>query len=404
MPTGELEGYSSPHQFEPLLPQRQLEELTEKTRYVIEKSYELKGAIAPSTCDALRTLVRTMNSYYSNRIEGQGTHPRNIERALAADFSATPSVAQRQRIALAHIEAEKELEAKLPTHGAEAFALRSSFLIEAHEALYRRLAPEDRTTAEGELIEPGALRRQGVTVGRHHPPIHPSVPAFLRRMDEVYPKVKGLDSLLYYIASAHQRATWVHPFSDGNGRACRLQTHTALFPLTRGLWSVNRGLARKRDSYYAMLASADSPRQGDYDGRGNLSESGLFRWCEFFIDLAIDQVSFMGKRLLLNELRDRIEALVLVRSVSSQHSSYYPSVALALHHVLIAGPVARGAFMSMLGLSSRTATRVIGQMLKDKLLVSDSPKGPVSFNFPLDSLNLLLPNLYPEASTTDTDN
>lgn len=403
MPTVGFGGYSSPHQFEPLLPHRQAAELTEKTRHVIEKSLELKGAVAPSTREALRTLLRSMNSYYSNRIEGQGTHPRNIERALAADFSATPTVAQRQRIALAHIEAEKELESKLPDERAEAFALRSSFLVEAHEALYRRLPSGDRTTQDGVVVEPGALRSTEVTVSKHPPPTHTSVPAFLKRMDEVYPKVYGLDPIFYYVACAHQRAAWVHPFSDGNGRACRLQTHTALFPITGGLWSINRGLARQRDKYYAMLGLADMPRQGDLDGRGNLSERGLSGWCEFFIDLALDQVSFMERLLALNELRERIETLVLVRSGSRQYANYCKSAAIALHHVLVAGPTARGDFMAMLNLSSRTASRVLGQLLKDRLLTSTGPKASVSFSFPLDALNLLLPNLYPEASTLETE-
>ena len=34
----------------------------------------------------------------------------------------------------------------------------------------------------------------------------------------------------------------------------------------------------------------------------------------------------------------------------------------------------------------------------DRLLVSDSPRGPVTFNFPLDALPVLLPGLYPEAA------
>jgi Fic family protein len=398
-----FDGYSAPHQFEPLLPQLRLAELTEKSRHVMEQSFRLKGAVAPSTRDALRALVRSMNSYYSNRIEGQGTHPRNIERALAADFSAKPDVAQRQRIALAHVEAEKELEGNLPSERAEAFALRSSFLLDAHAALYSRLAPTDRTTEDGAVVEPGRLRNQEVKVGKHLPPTHASVPAFLERMDQVYPKVNSLDPILYYVACAHQRTTWVHPFTDGNGRACRLQTHAALFPLSGGLWSVNRGLARHRERYYAMLGMADMPRKGALDGRGNLSERGLFDWCEFFIDLALDQVTFMGKLLALNDLRERIETLVLVRSESGQYSNYHRSAALALHYVLVAGPVTRGDFMAMLGLPSRTASRVLGQLLKDRLLTSTTHKAPVVFNFPLDALNLLLPNLYPEASALDLE-
>ena len=57
----------------------------------------------------------------------------------------------------------------------------------------------------------------------------------------------------------------------------------------------------------------------------------------------------------------------------------------------------------MTGLTERTASRVLAQLIKDKLLVSEGPKSPVSFNFPLDALNLLLPNLYPEASTINSE-
>lgn len=398
-----MTAYSSPHQFEPLLPQRRLGDLAEATRQVVEKAFRLQHAVAPSTRQALRGLVRGMNSYYSNAIEGQGTHPGNIERALRADFSSTPGVAQRQRIALAHIEAEIELEALLPETDIERFALRSSFLLDAHAALYRRLDRSDRTTEEGVVTEPGVLRDRAVSVGRHLPPTHGSVPAFLSRMETVYSQVQGLDCILYYAAAAHHRAAWVHPFVDGNGRACRLQTHCAMLALTAGLWSVNRGLARQRDRYYALLSHADMPRQGDLDGRGNLSESALRRWCEFFIEVAHDQVSFMGKLLALDSLKEGIAALMLVRSERAQYKHYSRQAVLALHHVLLAGPTGRGEFMMMTGLPERTASRVLAQLLKDRLLVSGSPKGEVSFNFPLDALNILLPNLYPEAAVASDE-
>lgn len=88
--------------------------------------------------------------------------------------------------------------------------------------------------------------------------------------------------------------TWIHPIADGNGRAARLQTHCALWPMSEGLWSPNRGLARKRDEYFAGLAEADAPRRGDLDGRGNLSEESLRHWVAFFLELCRDQVSYMA--------------------------------------------------------------------------------------------------------------
>ena len=107
----------------------------------------------------------------------------------------------------------------------------------------------------GEVIDPGQLRIVDVAIQQHHAPTHSSLPRFMERMTQVYGRLIGLDALLYSIAAAHRRAVWTHPFRDGNGRAARLQTHCALFPLSGGLWSVNRGLARKRDDYYALLGS-----------------------------------------------------------------------------------------------------------------------------------------------------
>ena len=195
---------------------------------------------------------------------GQGTHPANIARALKQDFSEKPDIAQRQRIAVAHINAEREMEA---AHAPESHVLTSTFLQRADGSLYVRLAPADRMSPNERVITPGTLRQADITLGRHHPPGYASVPAFLARADEVYGPATGLDSLLNTIAAAYHRFAWVHPFLDGNGRACRLQTHCALLPLSDGLWSVNRGLARQQARYYELLANADMPRHGDLDGR-----------------------------------------------------------------------------------------------------------------------------------------
>ncbi|MFO1033172.1 MAG: hypothetical protein U1E15_03475 [Hyphomicrobiales bacterium] len=53
-----------------------------------------------------------------------------------------------------------------------------------------------------------------------------------------------------------------------------------------GLWSVSRGLARgleSRSDYKRMMDHADMPRQGDLDGRGNLSLRALVAFSEWFL-------------------------------------------------------------------------------------------------------------------------
>lgn len=389
-----------PHQFEPLLPAQRLDELSESTRRIFEKSAGLKASASPQARTALREIVRSMNSYYSNRIEGQGTHPANIERALRHDFSDRPDVARGQRVALAHMEAEQELEQLVTT---EAAALSSGFLVQAHESLYRRLAAPDRTTDDGRIITPGELRTHDVAVGRHQPPAWGSVPRFLKRMDEVYGRLKGIDAVIYTIAAAHHRMAWTHPFEDGNGRAVRLQTHCALLSLNGGLWSVNRGLARHRERYDEMLDSADSARQDDLDGRGNLSEKMLWAWCRYFLDLCEDQVTFMASMLDLAKLKDRIRAYVLVRGATDGIAEYREEAVLALQTVAVGGAVSRGEFIRMTGLEERTARKAMSRFLRDGLLKSDSHRASLSIGFPIASLSILLPNLYPEASTTVRD-
>jgi len=52
----------------------------------------------------------------------------------------------------------------------------------------------------------------------------------------------------------------------------------------------------------------------------------------------------------------------------------------------------------MTGLGERTARSLLSRLLETGLVMSDGHKSPVQFAFPLDSLQFLLPNLYPEAA------
>lgn len=384
--------YHSTHQFEPTsLNDRQWEEIQPLAERIVLASLKLTSAAHESTRATLRELVRQMNSYYSNRIEGQHTHPYHIERALQNAFSDRPDEARLQRIAMAHIDAEKALEVQL----GENSALTSTFLVNAHHALYARLAPEDRLSDDGEVIIPGKLRDREVQVGKHVPPIAASLPAFLEKMDSVYGKARGWERVLVATACAHQRVAWVHPFLDGNGRATRLQSHCALWKLSEGLWSPSRGFARSTDAYYTALHNADSLRLGDLDGRGNLSALGLHEWVKYFLGICDDQVSYMSRMLALDGIKQRIEALIIFRS--TQDKAIKREAILPLVHVFGLGPVTRGEFAQMTGMAERSARMLLAKLLSDRLLISDSAYGPVRFGVPLDSLGMLFPHLYPEA-------
>ncbi|WP_180125903.1 Fic family protein [Rhodoferax sp. BLA1] len=389
--------YSAPHQFEPLIPSdARLEPLLTKAHDLSRVASPLAGTRVPPE---LRGLLRNMNSYYTNRIEGQHTRPREIDQALRQDFSQDAVLAAKQRLALAHIQAEQALEQRYSRPDGAAALYSVEAVQDLHRELFGRLPAADLLTPEQAPIVPGALRQQDVQVGQHVAPAQASVPGFLQRWASFYGGVRRGEAALVAMACAHQRLGWVHPFVDGNGRVMRLHTHTLLSALgyTGGLWSPLRGFARSTERYYALLADADSLRRGDLDGRGNLSEQALIAWADYVLDTCLDQVHFMGNMLDFATMKARIEACLVFESTVVKQGVRQESLR-ALHYLFLSGEdMTRGDFKSMLGMSDRGATDALGALVKRGLLKSDSPQGKVRFGLPQHALRFLFPQLWPEA-------
>ena len=83
MKSQSIAKHDAPHQFEPLMPSSAvLAPLLERSADLLRKVTALGTASGATAQRELRTLLRSMNSYYSNRIEGEHTRPSDIERAL----------------------------------------------------------------------------------------------------------------------------------------------------------------------------------------------------------------------------------------------------------------------------------------------------------------------------------
>lgn len=111
----------------------------------------------------------------------------------------------------------------------------------------------------------------------------------------------------------------------------------------------------------------------------------------------------MTRTLDLGDFKKRLDALIVVRARERGGDGYRGEAVLALHHVFAAGPVSRGEFVQLTGLGERTGRKVLAALLGERLLASDTPRGEVRLALPLDALNILLPNLYPEAATAVED-
>ncbi len=383
-----------------------LEEASEPIVDVIAElsaaSATLGAGLHSRTAANLADLVRLMNTYYSNLIEGHDTRPRDIARALEGEFDQDKERRNLQIEAAAHVRVQGELD-RMAAENRLPEPASCDFIIWLHREFYRD-APEAMLLIEGKtrkfVMEPGAWRSQSehdVAVGRHLPPSSARVADFMKYFEERYrfePLKKA--GRIMAIAAAHHRFNYIHPFPDGNGRVSRLMSH-AMAQMAgigaHGLWSISRGLARgleRPSEYKQMMDLADTPRQGDLDGRGNLSQKALAEFALWFLRVCLDQVKFMTSLFELDSLGARLKAYV------ERSNTLKPEAARLLEEALFRGQFERGEIDRITGLPDRTARRVLSDVIDAGLLGSETPKSAVSLRFPIDALDVLFPRLFPE--------
>jgi Fic family protein len=401
--------YSQVSQMEPHFPAR-TNELEDLARELVAVSAQLEGRLAPVVLTEIESLLRVVNSYYSNLIEGHNTHPIDIERAMQSDYSNDQDKRELQIESRIHIEVQKKL-AQCLQDDPLTNVTSAKFLCWLHYEFYDAL-PKGLRWVKGEgnervWVEAGKLRARNVQVGRHVAPVPESLDAFLLRFSQVFdPSTMHGVRPLIALAAAHHRLMWIHPFLDGNGRVARLFTDAYFrrIPLRGfGLWNVSRGLARQRDKYRQFLAAADAPRAGDLDGRGNLSDRALSEFCRFFLEVCLDQATYMNGLLGLPNLLDRLSRYVPIRNggmvldaTGKPASPLHPQVAELLKTLAIQGEITRGEAFQIIQMSERTGRNIIKSLLDEGLLTSPSEKGLLRLGFPAHVASYWFPDLYPQ--------
>lgn len=370
-------------------------QLTDLALDLTAKSAGFRRSLPPGIVAALADLVRSMNCYYSNLIEGHDTHPADIERALHNDYSADPRQRDLQLEAKAHIAVQRWIDGG----HCRGRAATSDGLREIHRR-FCELLPDDLLwveepgTEERLRVVAGELRRRDVRVGRHVPVSPGAVPRFLARFGEAYSSL-GKTNAILAAAAAHHRLLWIHPFLDGNGRVTRLMSHAMLLDAldTGAVWSVARGLARNEGRYKGHLTECDLPRRNDLDGRGALSEEALVSFTRFFLETCIDQVTFMEGLMQPDRLRARI---LLWAEEEMRLKALPPKTGVILEAVLYRGELPRGEVAALLGLTPRHARRTVSQLLERGVLTSKGARDPLRLAFPATLAARWLPGLFPE--------
>lgn len=383
---------------EPLMPSvAQSSPLDDLALELVAKANQFSGQLRPETQLSIAELVRSMNCYYSNLIEGHNTLPIDIDRAMADRYSEDPKKRALQLEARAHIELQRLID-----NGEDPQCTPTSveYLQWIHFEFCNRLPEEllwveHGRTGERQQVVPGEFRTTGVEIGRHIPPVAADLDRYMGRFAEAYDvesmsKIKAITA----VAAAHHRFAWIHPFLDGNGRVARLMSHASLLRLGVGgsTWSIARGLARSNESYKAKLQLADQVRQGNLDGRGALSEKALIEFCSYFLTMSIDQVEFMESLLQPGELLRRMK----LYCDDEVDAGRLPKRSMAmLKEAFVMGEFERRRAPEITGYQERRAREILSELLSRGLLVSTGPKKPVRLGFPLEVVERWFPSLYP---------
>src|ERR1700694_4342069 len=114
-------------------------QLTDVAFDLTQKSAGFRRSLPESLLKSLAKLVRAMNCYYSNLIEGHDTHPVDIERALDNDYSQDTHKRNLQFEAKAHIAVQQWIDGGGLKGGR---ALQAQGICEIHRR-FCELLPED---------------------------------------------------------------------------------------------------------------------------------------------------------------------------------------------------------------------------------------------------------------------
>ncbi|MGA4632912.1 Fic family protein [Pseudomonas solani] len=349
-------------------------------------------------------LLRQVNSFYSNRIEGNPTLPGDVLRAQqeAAAPDASEDILEIKR----HIDAQCRLSED-PISPVDICSRAS--ILRIHREFYTGMPDKylNLKYPSGEVVRlvPGEFRDREVTVGNHRPPSVAEMLSHMNWFEGAYRLdwIRGAVSPILAAAGAHHRLMWIHPFLDGNGRTGRLFTDQYLRASGLGgygLWSINRGFGRNVEGYYEALKSADRARTSDFDGRGLLSGAGLLAWTKYFIETALDQLVYFTSVLEPKKLHGRIHAYFHMRASESwatRTGETVPKLRIEAHQIYTAllteGPKERSEIMGLTQLTEYQTRSLLNQMATEGL-ISLEPRRPVSLRISPDMVETFFPNLF----------
>lgn len=240
----------------------------------------------------LKNLFQDLENWASARIEGNQTElidavsaDVDTDTKKTVDFHEISNLKDTTRFIDSYLKDPKN-------------QIDRSFILELHKRVTASLPvgkdlPGDAT--------PGKFRTGEVTISKsaHKPPMAVKVNDYVDELVNFINTDNDAQNDFIKVAVAHHRFTWVHPFSNGNGRVARLLTYAMLQKQGYGVHKahiLNPSIIfySDRKKYYSQLALADKG-----------TTVGLLAWCDYFIEGLLEEIKKIDK-LLDDEFVDTV--------------------------------------------------------------------------------------------------
>lgn len=226
----------------------------------------LEGSTPGEVFFQLKSIFHMLESLSSARIEGNHTTLADyVENHLQAEPKTNDSLHELTNLEHAMSYIEEYIAADNN--------ISELFIRELHALAVNGLIREGDPT-------PGTYRTGQVIIAQatHLPPDAFRISGYMAELVSFINENDAPKYDLIKVALAHHRFTWIHPFSNGNGRTVRLLTYALLLKFGFNLQQGGRVLnptaifCNDRELYYTMLSDADTGGQ-----------ASLEAWCEYVL-------------------------------------------------------------------------------------------------------------------------
>jgi Fic family protein len=145
-----------------------------------------------------------------------------------------------------------------------------------------------------------------------------------------------------------------------------------------GLWYIAQGFKQYSHEYFKHIKDVNIESPEDFKA-----------FVEFVLPLVLEQIEAINQKLNNKYLYRELTRYIDMTRFETSYPSFPKHSELITKELLIRGEVARGDVKEIINREQRSATKLIKDLMDLEYIKSDSPKGNIRLNFPLEIADII---------------